>query len=172
MKKRKLFFLGLLIFLLAGCNIIATPESIKPEPIPDLFNNNAGLDPVDELNDDFSNWNFYSLELGRTDPDIQSQKIYTFYLPKNIEFELLGVDAQSTILEFKKDNKLIFEWHNRDYVVNEDNFEIMYPEWNNYSFVGGHTNVLFFDEVNNGIYLDDLYVFEGSLKVNNQLVFE
>jgi hypothetical protein len=109
--------------------------------------------------------------LGRTDPDIQSQKNYTFYLPKDVEFELIGVDAQSTIIEFKKDNQVIFSWHNRDYVIEEDNLDKMYPDWNNYSFVGGHTNVLFFNEEKNASYEEDLYVFEDSLKVNGQIVF-
>ena len=127
--------------------------------------------------EDVLNWDFYTLELGRTDPDIQSVKTYTFYLPKDVEFEVMGVDAPSTIIEFKKDNKVIFSWYNRDYAMDEDTFDLMYPECNNYSFVGSHTNVLYFDDENydeegNVIYEDDLYVFEDSLKINGQLVFE
>ncbi|MBD3359918.1 MAG: hypothetical protein GF365_04405 [Candidatus Buchananbacteria bacterium] len=169
MQKFNFLILSLLV-LLGGCNFVASPESIRPEPVPDLFNENLNNDLSDA--DNFSDWEFYSLELGRTDPDIQSQKTYTFYLPKDFEFELMGVDAQSTIIEFKKDNQVIFSWNNRDYVIEENNLDKMYPEWNNYSFVGGHTNVLFFDEEKNADHEDDLHVFENSLKVDNQFVFE
>ncbi len=172
---KTIFILVLLTILLSGCFNLATNtnQADKNTNQPETIDQDGDLEPskgdLDQLDDDL---NFYTLELGRSDSDIQSVRTYDFYLPKDVEFEVMGVDAPSTIIEFKKDNQVIFSWHNRDYVIDEDNLDIMYPDWDNYSFVGGHTNVLFFDEEENAKYQDDLYVFEDSLKINGQLVFE
>jgi hypothetical protein len=111
----------------------------------------------------------YTLELGRTDDDIQSMRRYTFDLVEDLSFELQGVDARSSILEFKKDNLIIFRMVNYDYEIDKELIDSMYPNLDNYSAVGGHTNILILEDDN---YVDDLLIFENSLRINGQLVFE
>jgi len=110
----------------------------------------------------------YTLELGRSDADILSKKTYTFYLPKDIEYEVFGVDAPSCYIDFKKDGQVVFRLNNYDYVRDEDLIDEQYPDWEDYSFVGDHTNVL---ELLDDGYEDEMYIFADTLKIDGELAF-
>ena len=163
MKKTILLFLILIV--LAGCNPTPELKYIEPEPIPDIFNEYDGALEEERKVLEFED---YELEIGRTDTDINSVKTYTFSLPKYIQFELQGVDASSSIMEFKNADITIFSLYSYDYVLDDDKVKELYPDWNNYSFIGGHTNIL---RLNDILYEEELMLFEDSFKINNQLVF-
>jgi hypothetical protein len=110
----------------------------------------------------------YTLELGRSEADIQSKRTYTFYLPIDIVFELQGIDASSSILLFKKDEQALFKLSNFDYAKTDDQIDEFWPTADEYSFVGGHTNIL---ELENDDYEDEMYIFADTLKIEDEPVF-
>ncbi|OGY42373.1 MAG: hypothetical protein A2Y82_04400 [Candidatus Buchananbacteria bacterium RBG_13_36_9] len=110
----------------------------------------------------------YTLELGRSEADIQSKRTYTFYLPVDIVFELQGVDASSSILLFKKDEQELFKLSNFDYAKTDDQIDEFWPTADEYSFVGGHTNIL---ELEDDDYEDEMYIFADTLKIDDEPVF-
>jgi len=110
----------------------------------------------------------YTLELGRSESDIQSKRTYTFYLPVDIVFELQGVDASSSILLFKKDEQELFKLSNFDYAKTDDQIDEFWPTADEYSFVGGHTNIL---ELEDDDYEDEMYIFADTLKIDDEPVF-
>jgi hypothetical protein len=118
--------------------------------------------------EDVSELNFYTLELGRSDADIQSKRTYTFYLPVDLVYVLEGVDASSSILIFKKDDQEIFKMSNFDYDRGEDIIDEFYPDATEYTFEGGHTNIL---ELLDTDYEDEMYVFWDTLKIDGQTVY-
>jgi len=131
-------------------------------------NNNENLNIDNQGVEDVGDLNFYTIELGRSDADIQSKLTYTFYLPVDIVYELQGVDASSSILLFKKDGQEIFKLTNFDYAKTDDQIDESWPTADDYSFVGGHTNIL---ELLNDDYEDEMYIFADTLKIDDEPVF-
>ena len=171
------FISGLLVLGLTGCNFLQI-KSIEPVPIPpeimdeDIF----WQDYEDQFTDDFydediadvGDLNFYSLELGRNDSDILSRRTYTFYLPVDIDYELQGVDASSGLILFKKGNETVFEMITYDYLRNEDEINKYWPNSDEYSFVGGHTNILELEDKN---FEDEMYIFADTLEIDGKNAF-
>jgi len=180
----KIIGLCVLILILGGCQdlvkLTRSPEEIvffnlnkaqtngSDNTNQNILNNTQKAEDLSQnLNEEFLEK--YSLQLGRTDPDIKSMKTYIFDLVSDLKFELQGVDARSSILEFKKDNFIIFRWVNYDYEIDRELVDSMYPNLANYSIVGGHTNILILEDEESA---DDLLIFQNSLRINGQLVFE
>ena len=122
----------------------------------------------DESVEDVGDLNFFTLELGRREADIQSKRTYTFYLPVDIVYELQGVDASSSILLFKKDGQEIFKMTNFDYAKSEDDIDKYWPDADEYTLKGGHTNIV---ELLNDDYEDEMYIFVDTLKIDDQPAF-
>lgn len=112
--------------------------------------------------------NFYTLELGRDEADIQSRRTYTFYLPVDIAYEVQGVDASSTIIVFRKDDQDIFQITNFDYEKTDSEIEDGWPDANEYSTEGGHTNIV---ELLDYDFKDDMYIFVDTLKIDDAAAF-
>ncbi|MCX6742652.1 MAG: hypothetical protein NT116_00260 [Candidatus Parcubacteria bacterium] len=133
------------------------------------INENLNLsEETEDLPEDVGDLNFFNLELGRDDADIQSKRTYTFYLPVDITYEIFGVDASSSYIDFKKDGEAVFRLNNFDYVRDENFIDEQYPDWEDYSFIGGHTNVL---ELLDDNYEDEMYIFADTLKIDNEPAF-
>ncbi|MBN1325432.1 hypothetical protein JW977_00410 [Candidatus Falkowbacteria bacterium] len=127
----------------------------------DLSEEAEGIEDVGELN-------FYTLELGRDDADIQSKCTYTFYLPVDITYEVQGVDASSTILLFKQDDREVFQMTNFDYIKPDDQIEEFWPDADEYTTEGGHTNIV---ELLDYDFEDDMYIFVDTLKIDDVAAF-
>lgn len=126
------------------------------------------LEDGEDIVEDVGELNFYTLELGRSDADIQSKRTYTFYLPVDIVYELQGVDASSGVMLFKKDGQEIFRLSNFDYVRPDDQIEEYWPDAAEYTTEGGHTNIL---ELLDENYEDEMYIFADTLKINDEPAF-
>jgi len=176
-----LFILGILI-LIGGIALYQLMPDLKKIDFGQIVNwintnvikdENLNYDEEENNNlneevEDVGNINFYTLEIGRDEADIQSRKTYTFYLPEGITYEIFGVDASSSYIDFKKDDKAVFRLDNYDYVRDEDLIDEQYPDAEDYSFVGDHTNIL---ELLDDNYEDEMYIFSDTLKINDELVF-
>lgn len=115
-----------------------------------------------------SDYETYILILGRADEDIKSERKYEFSLPKSMSYELIGEDASSGEIIFKKNNEVIFSVGSTDYVGSEEYVKGNYPGAYAVSFVGGHTNALIINK-------DDPEEFEHFIKhfkIDGQQVFE
>lgn len=122
----------------------------------------------EEEAEDVGDLNYYTVEIGRSDADILSKRTYTFYLPVDIEYELMGVDASSSIFEFRKDGKVIFKMDNFDYTKPEDQIDEFWPKADDYSLVGGHTNIL---QLEDDDYEDEMYIFADTLQLDGKAAF-
>ncbi len=173
--------LGILggIFIIVLALFLWQMKDIDFSPIPkQIGNTNANLNQISDenlnianLNDeveDVGDLNFYTQELGRSDADIQSKRVYTFYAPVDIVYELQGIDASSSDLLFKKDGQLIFQLHNFDYLKTDDQIDEFWPTADDYSFIGGHTNIL---ELEDDDYEDEMYIFADTLQIDGKAVF-
>ena len=136
----------------------------------DLITKEEYLDETydDEEVGDVGDLNQYTVEIGRSDADILSRRTYTFYLPVEIEYELMGVDASSSIFEFKKDGEVVFKMDNFDYSKPEDQIDEFWPTADDYSLVGGHTNIL---QLENDDYEDEMYIFADTLLIDGEAAF-
>ena len=115
-----------------------------------------------------SEYKTYTLILGRADEDIKSERKYEFSLPIYMNYEIMGEDASSGEIVFKKDNEIIFSVGGTDYVGNEEYVKANYSEAYVVSYVGGHTNALIVRKDDP----EELEHFVKHFKIDGQQVFE
>ncbi|MCX6743660.1 MAG: hypothetical protein NT116_05530, partial [Candidatus Parcubacteria bacterium] len=109
-----------------------------------------------------------SLKLGRKDGDFNTQKTYTFDLPKDFNYTITGEDASSGYIDFSTGDKIVFRLITADYALEEKYAKESYKNSYALSFVGGHTNVL---NILDNNFTDAISTFLNSFKIEGQLVF-
>jgi len=147
-----------------------TEEAAEYDDSEDVEDSDEEMDLSEEAEEevDVGELNFYTLELGRDDADIQSKRTYTFYLPVDISYEVQGVDASSAILIFKQNDREVFQMTNFDYTKPDDQIEEFWPDADEYTTEGGHTNIV---ELLDYDYEDDMYIFLDTLKIDDVAAF-
>ena len=147
-----------------------TEEAAEYDDSEDVEDSDEEMDLSEEAEEevDVGELNFYTLELGRDDADIQSKRTYTFYLPVDISYEVQGVDASSGILLFKENDREVFQMTNFDYTKPDDQIEEFWPDADEYTTEGGHTNIV---ELLDYDYEDDMYIFLDTLKIDDVAAF-
>lgn len=145
-------------------------EDIIDDAFDDINESDEDIDLSDEAEnvEDVGELNFYNLELGRDDADIQSKKNYSFYLPVDLVYEVQGVDASSTILLFKQNDREVFQMTNFDYAKLDDQIEEFWPDADEYTTEGGHTNIV---ELLDYDFEDEMYIFVDTLKIDDVAAF-
>lgn len=145
-------------------------EDINYDDLNDIDESDEDIDLSDEAEnvEDVGELNFYNLELGRDDADIQSKKNYSFYLPVDLVYEVQGVDASSTILLFKQNDREVFQMTNFDYTKPDDQIEEFWPDADEYTTEGGHTNIV---ELLDYDFEDEMYIFVDTLKIDDVAAF-
>ena len=150
----------------SNVNQLLVDENVNAED-SEYVDENINSEDTEEV-EDVGELNYFTIELGRSEADIQSRRTYTFYLPVDIVYELQGVDASSSILLFKKDGQKTFKLTNFDYARSEEEINKYWPDADEYSVEGGHTNILELIDEN---YEDEMYIFADTLKIDEELVF-
>jgi hypothetical protein len=118
------------------------------------------------VNSEKENLNSITLKLGRE--DLNSNRTYTFDLPKNVTYEITGEDASSGYIDFYLDKSNMFRLINSDYALEKNYALRSYANAYAVSFVGDHTNALFILEPN---YQTEAGICIDSLKIDGQKVF-